>query len=85
MTGFSINKLEMIIRTDTKETVWYRRFYTVPDGTPVEKIIADIENGDIDSFEGEYLLDTSVDMRTEDNDGNTVFEIYNDDKLLYSK
>ena len=76
----------MVIRTDTKETVWYRRFYEVPDETPVEEILEGIDNGMLDSYDGEYLLDTSVNMTVEENDGQCVFEMYDEnDNVLYTE
>jgi hypothetical protein len=75
----------MIIRTDTKETVWYRRFYEVPDNTPIEKILEQIDDGTLDSYEGEYLLDTSENMTIEENDGQCVFEMYDEsENVLYT-
>lgn len=73
-----------IIRTCTKETVWYERYYSVPEDMKTEDIVNAIDNGTIEAFDGEYLLDTSENMTPEENNGDSTFNMYEGTELLYS-
>lgn len=69
---------------DTKESVWYRRNYTVTAETPeeaAEKLRAliesdDRENDDVERGDGDYLLDTTYQLSPEENDGDATEIIY---------
>jgi hypothetical protein len=75
----------MIIKRQTKETVWYEDYFEFPDTFTVSDIKEGIDNGTFESYEGEYLLDTAENMKPEDNDGQSTEELYDEDgKMIYT-
>jgi hypothetical protein len=63
-------------KVDTKETVWHRDEYEVEDDVTPEQLYEMIQQGEIEpSYCEGYLCDTTEQMLTRDNDGQSTVEV----------
>lgn len=76
------------IIVDTKETVWYRQYFDVEKEMTVEEFLKEVESGKIESYNGNYIDDSTEQLTPEDNNSQPTLEIYQDynhpDNLIYA-
>ena len=74
----------MILKFDTKNTIWHRMFFEVPEGTTPEQLAEQIKNNEIEPISAEYLYNTVDQLLPDENLEASTIEILHEDKVIWN-